>query len=189
MNILIMFFVLAPIYLLPRLFRTDSGEALYAEAAHEIVAQMPPLNDIHSITVDKISQDWHGELAGDLERELLADGRWIIMSFNRSRSRVEHDDKGQSNANAATSNATLICTIERDEMAQEEHLLRIEAKVLRAQDSEVLWATQWRRTATLQSHDLDLKKSAVVICLALAAGVLIVFVRKEDPPRETIRQW
>jgi hypothetical protein len=61
--------------------------------------------------------------------------------------------------------------------------------VVRASDGEVLWSNTWNDTVKLHGAELDFHKTAIVICLALAAGILVIFARKENPSRETIREW
>ena len=70
-------------------------------------------------------------------------------------------------------------------MPDTKHRMNIEAIVLDAQTDAVLWTTPWRGATSMSGQVQEFKKNAILICLALAAGVLIVFVLRKDRKQET----
>ena len=183
---LILLFILAPVYLLPRILGTDSGESLIEAAASDIAAQVSDLRDVKTITVQPIDGDHRGTLRFALIHALRRDGRTVILEPNESSAKDEHKKSGLSKTQP---DVILQGRIERHETLGKEERLTVRAIVVRAQDGKVLWSNTWNDNAKLHGAELEFHKTAIVICLALAAGILVIFARKQDSPRETIREW
>jgi len=60
-------------------------------------------------------------------------------------------------------------------------LLEIQALLLHSGSGEVIWTKDWRKSDGLQNPERALDKTFFLVCLAIAAGILVIFARKEDP--------
>lgn len=76
---LILLFILAPIYLIPHVFRTDSSHQLVSTAARDIVAGIPELHGVKSIMVAPLEQDYRKLLQFSLVHELRRSGKFKVI--------------------------------------------------------------------------------------------------------------
>ncbi len=77
---LILFFILTPVYLMPHLFRSYSGQELVSSAARDIIASMPVLNGVTSITVAPFENDFKRSLQFALVHELRKAGKFRVIN-------------------------------------------------------------------------------------------------------------
>jgi hypothetical protein len=187
--LLITLFILAPVYLLPHLIQSDSGEDLVTEAARDIVGEMPHLSGVSSIAVPPFENDSHKALQFALVNELRRAGTYAVIesdlfaeegiSVEKLIKKFKNGDEKKS-PEQAEPDAILTGRIQRDETPGSQHLMHFEAVLVGNPTGEVLWTTSWRASATMSSQEWEFKKAALLICLALAAGILIIYARMED---------
>jgi len=60
-------------------------------------------------------------------------------------------------------------------------LLEVQALLVHSGSGEVIWTKDWRKSDGLQNPERALDKTFFLVCLAFAAGILVIFARKEDP--------
>ena len=179
---LILLLVLAPTYLVPHLFRTDSGEELISDAAQDIVTELPQHSGIESVAVEPFSHDYRDSLRFALIHELRLAGGLSVIEKKELPQAV---DQNEASPTRPHPDAILTGKIQRHEMPSMKHRMNVEVMVLDGKTDKILWTTTWRGTTSMSGHGREFKKNAVLICLALAAGVLIVFVRREDQKHGT----
>lgn len=189
-SFLILLFVAAPAYLLPRLMRTDSGSALMEQAARDIVAQLPKLPEIRTVAVAPIEGDYHRRLEFGLVDELRRKGLYEIMGgdiFRGKRFTIERlieefrDHSLDDSRTPVRADTVLAGKIQRDEKNGGNHLFEVQALLVDSASGKVIWTGNWRNSDGLQEPERKLDKTLFVICLAFAAGILVIFARREDP--------
>lgn len=82
--------------------------------------------------------------------------------------------------NQPNADVLLIGRIQRNETPNAEHLMHVNAVLVSTRNGEVLWTTSWRGAARISRSEWEFKKTALLICLAFAAGILIIYARQED---------
>ena len=188
-SLLILGFVLAPMYLLPHLIRNDSGDELVARAARDIVSEIPNLSGIQSVAVVPLENDYQKTLQFALVQEFRRSGRFMVIDedlFPREKISLEKrikrfkEEEVEPADSSVRADSILTGRIHRNEMPGSQHLIDFEAVLLSPMSGEILWTTSWRGSTRISRPELERKKSALLICLAFAAGILVIYARKED---------
>ncbi len=65
-------------------------------------------------------------------------------------------------------------------MPGNEHLLHLTAMLVSTRSGKVLWTISWQGAVKIFKPEWVFKKTALLICLALAAGILVIYARQED---------
>ena len=186
---LILLFVLAPVYVVPHLFKTNSSQELVFSSARDIIAKMPILEGDASITVAPFENDYKKSLQLALVHELrktgqirvtddeiFARGKWSINKLIRQ----FKDTPKEITTAQLKSDAVLTGRIQRNEMPGAEYRLHLTAMIVETRSGEVLWTTAWQGTVSLSGSEWEFKKTALLICLAIAAGIVVIYARQED---------
>ena len=183
---IILLLILAPVYLVPRLFSSEGSDKLFKAAADNIAAQVCELSEVQSIAVEPIKGDHHGRLRFALVHNLRVDGRLAVLGPKEA---AATDDENSPASTDVQSVAVLKGRIVRNEILDGHQRVTVQTMVVHAQNGKVLWSNTWNGNSSLHGKGLEFQKTATVICLALAAGILVIFARKQGPVRETIREW
>ena len=182
-------FLAAPIYLVPGFIPGDSGRQLMTEAARDIVSWMPALPEVRSIAVAPLKGDFRRELQFALLDEFRSSGRFRVMQEDifpterasiRKLGREFHGVEESAAEEKPFPDAILTGSIQQNETRGSEHWLRFDALLADRRSGEVLWSKVWTGKAPLSGADWDLKKTLLLVCLASAAAVLVLFVRAQD---------
>ncbi len=191
-SLLILVFVLAPIYLLPHIIKTSSGDHLVTLAAREIVAQIPALSGVDSVAVASLEHDYHKALQFALVQELKHANRVKVIDSGLfakekmsaetliDRIRAERIEPEKSNRSKIEADAILTGRIHRNEISDGDHLLHFEAVLVNSSSGEVLWTNSWQASTRTSRAERQFSKSALLIGLAFGAGIFVIFARRED---------
>ena len=194
-SLLILVCVLAPIYLLPHIIKTSSGDHLVALAAREIVAQVPVIPGVESVAVAPLEHDYHKALQFALVQELNnADRVKVIdsglfmkekMSAEKliDRIKAERIEPEKSKRSKVEADAILTGRIHRNEISDGDHLLYFETLLVSSSSGEVLWTDSCRASTIMSGSERQFSKSALLIGLAFGAGIFVIFARREDRVR------
>ena len=144
---------------------------------------MPLPADGQSIAVGPLSHDYHGRLKFELEDELHRQGHLKIID---SHPVTVGNEQETSHAQHPSSDLILSGTISRNELIGSKHHLEVLVTLSETHTRQVLWTTTWQNHLHLQASEREFTTTALKIYLAIAAGILIVFVRRESPRPEPV---
>lgn len=187
--LLIIIFVAAPGYLLPWLMRTDSGEELLGRASRQLISALPEIPDIRTISVAPFEEDFHQRLQFALADELRREGRFQVVENDLFRKRkislreIVDDFRGprtdiQEEANRP--DAILCGKIQRNEKKGKSHKMQIQVLLVDPSSGTLLWSRDWGGSQRMPEGEWENRKTLMLICLAFAAGILVIFARREE---------
>ena len=183
---IILLLILAPVYLLPRFLGNEGSDALFEAAAEDLTAQVSELSGIQSIVVEPIKGDHRGRLRFAMVQAFHCHGRIAVLE---SLEIHPTDDSIKSDESVVEPDAILKGRIVRNEIINNNQKSTVQVMVVHPRDGKILWSDDWSGVIRLHGAEREFHKTAIVICLALAAGILVIFSRKEVASRETIREW
>ena len=190
--LLILLFIVAPVYLVSHLIRSDSDEDLVAGVARDIVAEMPQLPGVESIAVAPLEGDVHKALKFALVDELRRAGKYQIIEAGLiSRDRLSarklirelRGEYEQEIPKGVEASAIFTGRIQRNEVSGPNRLLHFQAVLVDAVTGEVLWTGSSRPSLRMSGQEWEFRKVVLLICLAFAAGILVIYARLEDQKR------
>ncbi len=60
------------------------------------------------------------------------------------------------------------------------HRLHLTTMIVDTRSGEVLWTSNWQGTVGMSRSEWEFKKTAFLICLAIASGIVVIYAREED---------
>jgi hypothetical protein len=92
--------------------------------------------------------------------------------------RGENSEEPES---AGKPDALLSGKIQRDEKTGGRHLIEVQSMLVHSASGEVIWSGGRTGSAAIRSTEWELDKTILVVCLAFAAGILVIYARRENP--------
>ena len=180
----ILLLILTPTFLLPRMLPSDSQNQLVEAAARQITWEMAALQGVQTVRVERGHNDLHGALQFELIDALRKQGRFTVLSDTIDRSEQEKNLRS-----AAPADSIITAAITHNQIQDAHHRIDIQATLISPQTGQVLWTTTWQGEAGMTRNEWEQTKTGIILCLLLAAGILVLFARKETHPTgyETIR--
>jgi len=145
------------------------------------------------VAVASLEGDFHKALQFALVAELRRVGKYRVLeqdlfakeafSVGKVIKEFRGDNEGRPTEVPTDADAILTGSIQRNEMSGRKHLLRFQALLIGSGTGEVLWTRSLRSSVRMSGQEWEFKKTALLICLAFAAGILVIYARMEDQKR------
>ncbi|MFC1735518.1 hypothetical protein ACFL1X_05335 [Candidatus Hydrogenedentota bacterium] len=168
---IILILLVTPGYVMPWLSRNDSGDDLVCSIAYDIAFGIAEASDIESLQVASIERDYGNVLQFALMSELRSIEGLVVVAGNTDKSETQIEP---------IADAVLTARITRNESLRFDRLMSVNAMLISTSSREVLWSSTWRGTIPMSKPEWEFNKTALLICLSLAAGIIVIYARQSD---------